>query len=298
MSGRAEKIPSGGWIARLLKRNPPVPADRDQLVELLRNAEHRHLIDPETLVMLEGALNVSQMRVGDIMIPASQMVVIQESADPKDFLPTIIDSGHSRFPLLDEKREQVLGILLAKDLLAYLAGEGKTFDIKDLIRKPVFVPDSKRLDILLREFRTSRNHMAIVVDEYGGIAGLVSIEDVIEQIVGEIDDEHDIDDEDLIRLHRRNRYTVKARTPIEEFNRYFGTEFTDEEYDTVGGLALKAFGRLPTKGESVKHGGFDFTVLRADRRRIHTLRVSRSEEGDTAAVRPESERLLSHPKTD
>ncbi|MGH8602531.1 MAG: HlyC/CorC family transporter [Gammaproteobacteria bacterium] len=297
MNARPEKIPSQGWVARLLKRKPPVPADRDQLVELLRNAEHRHLIDPETLVMLEGALNVSQMRVGDIMIPASQMVVIQESADPKDFLSTIIDSGHSRFPLVDEKREQVLGILLAKDLLAYLAGEGKTFDIKDLIRKPVFVPDSKRLDILLREFRTSRNHMAIVVDEYGGIAGLVSIEDVIEQIVGEIDDEHDIDDEDLIRLHRQNRYTVKARTPIEAFNRYFGTEFTDEEYDTVGGLALKAFGHLPTKGESVKHGGFDFTVLRADRRRIHTLRVSRSEEGDAAAS-PENERLVSPTKAD
>ncbi len=297
MSAHPEKIPSGGWIGRLLKRNPPVPADRDQLVELLRNAEHRHLIDPETLVMLEGALNVSQMRVGDIMIPASQMVVIQESADPKDFLPTIIDSGHSRFPLVDEKREQVLGILLAKDLLAYLAGEDKPFDIKDLIRKPVFVPDSKRLDILLREFRTSRNHIAIVVDEYGGTAGLVSIEDVIEQIVGEIDDEHDIDDEDLIRLHRQNRYTVKARTAIAEFNRYFGTEFTDEEYDTIGGLALKAFGRLPVKGESLKRGGFDFTVLRADRRRIHTLRVSRSEEGDIAAS-PKNEQLLSALKTD
>lgn len=292
-----DKITSAGWISRLLKRDPAVPSDRDQLVELLRNAEHRHLIDPETLAMLEGALNVSQMRVGDIMIPASQMAVIQESDDPKDFLPTIIDSGHSRFPLVDEKREQVLGILLAKDLLAYLAGEDKSFDIKDLIRKPVFVPDSKRLDILLREFRTSRNHMAIVVDEYGGIAGLVSIEDVIEQIVGEIDDEHDVDDEDLIRLHRKNRYTVKARTAIEEFNRYFGTEFTDDEYDTVGGLILKAFGRLPTKGESLQYGGFDFIVLRADRRRIHTLRVSRSEEAG-AAVSPENEPLMSPNKAD
>lgn len=268
------------WVARLLKRKSPFPADREQLVELLRDAEVRHLIDPETLTMLEGALNVAELRVSDVMIPASQMVVVQEGTEPRDFLQTIIDSGHSRFPLLDEKREQVLGILFAKDLLAYLAGEDKHFDIKDLIRKPVFVPESKRLGILLREFRTSRNHIAIVVDEYGGIAGLVSIEDAIEQIVGEIDDEHDVDDEDLIRQHRQNRYSVKARTPIEEFNRYFGTEFGDKEYDTIGGLVLKEFGHLPVRGESLEYGGFRFTILRADRRRIHALRVSRSKDGE------------------
>lgn len=268
---------SPSWFARLIKRARKDPDDRQELTELLRDAENRHLIDPETLTMMEGALHVSEMRVRDIMVPKSQMVVVVESAEPKDFLPTITESGHSRFPLLDKKGEQVLGILLAKDLLAYLAQDDEMeFDIKDMLRKPVFVPESKRLNILLREFRTSRNHMAIVVDEYGGVAGLVSIEDVIEQIVGEIDDEHDIDEDDLIRQHRSNRYTVKARTPIDEFNEYFRTDFSSEDYDTIGGVVLQAFGHLPKRGESLDHEGFNFTILRADRRRIHTMRVMRN----------------------
>ena len=268
------------WLGSLFCQRRAEPTDTDQLVEVLRDAENRDLIDPETLSMIEGALQVSEMRVRDIMVPRSRMIVVEEGTDPKEFLPTIIASGHSRFPLLDEKRDQVLGILLAKDMLAYLAHDNgdQVFDIDDVLRKPVFVPDSKRLNILLREFRTSRNHMAIVVDEYGGIAGLVSIEDVIEQIVGDIDDEHDVDEEDLIRQHDRDHYTVKARTPINEFNQYFGTDFNDEEYGTIGGLALKAFGQLPRRGESVDYAGFKLTILKADRRRIRVMRVTRKSE--------------------
>jgi magnesium and cobalt transporter len=252
------------------------PKNRQQLVELLREEESRNLIDPETLAILEGALGVSEMQVRDIMVPRAQMVTVEDDADPKEFLPTIIESGYSRFPVIDAKRDQVVGILLAKDLLGYLAQEnGRPFDIKDVLRPPVFVPESKRLNILLREFKNSRNHLAIVVDEYGGVAGLVSIEDVIEQIVGDISDEYDVGEEEYIRKHRDNRYIVKARTPIEEFNAYFQTEFEEEDYDTVGGLVLKAFGHLPKRGETIALGGFEFTVLRADRRRVHLLRLSK-----------------------
>jgi magnesium and cobalt transporter len=254
------------------------PGSRQQIVDILRAAERRHLIDPDTLAMMEGALHVLEMRVRDIMVPRSQMVVVEEGVEPKHFLPTILESGHSRFPLLDPKRDQVIGILLAKDLLAYLAeGGSTTFRIRDVLRPAVFVPESKRLNILLREFRLSRNHMAIVVDEYGGTAGLVSIEDVLEQIVGEIGDEYDVDDEDFIRQHTKSRFTVKARTPVEDFNAYFGTSFPDKEFDTIGGLVLKEFAHLPERGEELDYGGFNFKVLRADDRRIHTLRVIRLE---------------------
>jgi magnesium and cobalt transporter len=251
------------------------PRERVQLIELLHEAESNHLIDVDTAAMMEGALLVSELKVGDIMVPRSQMVFIEADAKPAEFLPAIIESAHSRFPVIDSKHERVTGILLAKDLLPLAADPSFAFVIDDVLRPPVFVPESKRLNILLREFRLSRNHLAIVVDEYGGIAGLVSIEDVIEQIVGEIDDEHDVEDEEWVRQHRANRYTVKARMPIDEFNTFFGAKLPDERYDTIGGLVIDAFGHLPQRGESTVFGGFDFKILRADRRRIHVMRVKK-----------------------
>ena len=201
------------------------------------------------------------------------MTVVEEDSDPREFLPAVVESGHSRFPVIDRKG-QVQGILLAKDLLAHFAAPAsERFNIRDVLRPAVFVPESKRLNILLREFRLNRVHLAIVVDEYGSAAGLVSIEDVIEQIVGDIDDEHDVSDENYVKAHGANRYTVKARMPVDEFNRYFGTAFSDPDCDTVGGLLLKAFGHLPKRGERLDYQGFTFLVLRADRRRVHTLRV-------------------------
>ncbi len=251
------------------------PRNREELIEQLRLAESHHLIDPETLNMIEGTLQMSVMQVRDIMIPASEMSVIQEHDEPLDFLQMVIDSGHSRFPVVDEDRK-VQGILLAKDLLTHLARQdGRRFDIRDVMRSPVFVPESKRLNVLLREFRSNRNHLAVVIDEYGETSGLVTIEDVLEQIVGDIDDEHDIDEDDLIKEHRDHRYTIKARTPIEDFNEYFGTDIGDEEYETIGGLVTGAFGHLPSRGESVDFAGFNFKIISADKRRILLMRMVR-----------------------
>lgn len=224
--------------------------------------------------MMEGVLLVSEMQVRDIMVPRSKMVVVLEDMDFKEYLPVIVESGHSRFPMMDDKHEHVMGILLAKDMLACIAEDGiEDFNVRDVLRQPIFVPESKRLNILLAEFRRSRNHMAIVIDEYGGIAGLVTIEDVIEQIVGEIDDEHDLEDEEFVRKHHKERYTVKAQMPLDEFNEYFGTDFQDEENETIGGVIIDEFGHLPKRGERLGFGGFDFKVIRADRRRILTMRI-------------------------
>jgi magnesium and cobalt transporter len=264
------------WLERARNALCFYPSDRQQLTQLLRKLEARNLIEPDTLTTLEGAMQASEMQVRDIMVPRAEMVVVEEDADPGDFLPILIESSHSRFPVMDEKRNQVVGILLAKDILSYLANpERGPFDLKDVIRPPLFVPESKRLNVLLREFRNSHSHMAIVVDEYGGVAGLVSIEDVIEQIVGEIEDEHDVADESYIKRHRQDQFIVKARTPVEDFNEYFHTAFQDDEYDTIGGLVLKAFGHLPVRRETIEAHGFRFEVLRADQRRIHLLRVTR-----------------------
>lgn len=267
--------PPAHWMRRIMKHLTPAPSDRQHIIDLLHEAESHHLIDMGTVAMMEGALLVSEMKVRDIMVPRSQMVSIDEDASLQEILPEVVDSGHSRFPVLDDKHEKVLGILLAKDLLSIAIDPEHPFDIKDVIRPAVFIPESKRLNILLREFRASRNHLAIVLDEYGEIDGLVSIEDVIEQIVGEIDDEHDIGDEEFIRQHRSNRFTVKAHTPIEEFNKYFSTEFEDDTYDTIGGLATNEFGHVPGRAEKIEFGGFEFKVLRADKRRIHVMRVIR-----------------------
>lgn len=266
------------------------PADRYDLLELLRESETRNLLNHDALTMIEGALQVSEMQVRDIMVPRVQMIVVKNDADPEDILATVVESGHSRFPVVGGDTNEITGILMAKDLLNYFSDqENSEFNIKDMMRRAIYVPESKRLNVLLREFRSNRNHMAIVIDEYSGVAGLVTMEDVIEEIVGEIVDEHDIDDEDQIKPHGRNRYTVKALTPIEEFNEFFDTQLSDEEFDTVGGLALKAFGHVPKRGESIEFEGFNVKVLRSDKRRIHLMRMNQIEQylSDTDSEFPE-----------
>lgn len=265
-----------GLVASIVDFITNKPADKQQIVDMLHDTERRHLIDSDTVAMMEGALLVSEMKVSEVMVPRSQMVCLDEDSSPEEILPTVIDSGHSRFPVLDEKQEKVVGILLAKDLLSLAAEDDTKFDIKDILRPVVFVPESKRLNILLREFRSSRNHLAVVLDEYGEIDGIVSIEDVIEQIVGEIDDEHDINDEEFVRQHRGNRFTVKAHTPVEVFNDIFGSDFDDEVFDTIGGIVVDEFGHLPIRSEEIEFGGFQFKVLRADKRRVRLLRVIKS----------------------
>lgn len=288
-SGAAGNSNTRSWLERITKFISGEPRDRQGLIELLRESEDRNILDPDSLAMIEGALLVSELQVRDIMIPRIQMTVVNYDDELKAILATAIESGHSRFPVIGDDTHEVMGILLAKDLLAYTADSNQPFDIKDIMRPAVFVPESKRLNILLREFRASRNHMAIVVDEYSNVAGVITIEDVIEEIVGNIEDEHDIDEEDYIRQHGRNRYTIQAMTPIHEFNEYFQTAFSEQEYDTIGGLILNAFGHLPQRGETINYGGFNIKVLRADRRRIHLLRLIRNESVPT----PEAE-IQSH----
>ncbi len=256
------------------------PEDRNELLALLYSAYERNLLDADALSIIEGALQVSDMQVRDVMIPRAQMDCIHLD-EPMDVVAgVVIDTAHSRFPAIGDGKDDVAGILLAKDLLRYYAG--REFDLRDMLRPAVFVPESKRLNVLLREFRVSRNHMAIVVDEYGGVAGLVTIEDVLEQIVGDIEDEFDFDEAgDSIRLDHSGRYRVKATTEIEDFNEAFSTEFSDDEYDTVGGLVIRHFGRLPKRGETVELEGLKIQVLRADSRRVHTLLVERVPVPDT-----------------
>lgn len=280
-----EDRPSNGstqrsWLERLSQALLGEPRDREELLELLRDAQRRDLFDADALAMIEGALQVSEMQVRDIMIPRAQMVVVPRDVSPEEILPIIVESGHSRFPVIGESRDEVVGILLAKDLLRYFAEGREGFSVRDTLRPAVFVPESKRLNVLLKEFRASRNHMAIVVDEYGGVAGMVTIEDVLEQIVGEIEDEHDIDEETYILKHSRLNYIVKALTPIEDFNEYFGTQFSDEEFDTIGGLVANKLGHLPKRGEITRVGVMRFKVLRADNRRIHLLQVTPLAETD------------------
>jgi magnesium and cobalt transporter len=261
------------WIKKILRSIGSEPENREQLIELLRDAKQRALLDTNALSMMEGVLQVSEMRVRDIMIPRANMVVVERDAPLEQILPTVVDSAHSRFPVIDDDRSEVVGILLAKDLLAYNVGGERRFDIRDLLRSAVFVPESKRLNVLLNEFRASRNHMAIVVDEYGAAAGLVTIEDVLEQIVGEIADEHDIEESTSILKRSETEFTAKAITSIEDFNDYFDTGFDDDEFDTIAGLVTKALGHLPKRGEKVDIDRFRFRVLRADSRRIHLLSI-------------------------
>lgn len=264
--------PTRSWLERISQTLLGEPKDRQQLVELLRDAEQREVLDPGALNMIEGVLQVSEMRVNEIMIPRSKMVIIEREKSLEEILPIVIESAHSRFPVIGESRDEVVGLLLAKDLLSY--GFNKTqerFNLRNLLRPAVFVPQTKRLDILLNEFRKNRNHLAMVVDEYGGVTGLVTIEDVIEQIVGDIEDEHDIDEDHMIRKHGDNQYSIKAITPIEEFNAYFNTQLSDKEFDTIGGLVLQAFGHLPKRGEHITLAGIPFTVQKATHRRILLL---------------------------
>ncbi len=263
------------WLERLARMITREPASNEQLIELLRSAHQYNLYDADALAMLEGVLQVDDMQVRDIMIPRSQVAILERDASPDELLRTVVESGHSRFPVIGESRNEVVGILLAKDLLLYAfqRTDGR-FDVKGLLRPAVFVPESKRLNVLLKEFRASRNHMAIVVDEYGGVAGMVTIEDVIEQIVGEIEDEHDVEEDDIIRKHSEVHYTIKALTPIEDFNEYFATLLSDEEFDTIGGLVVHEIGHLPERGERIVIGTLLFKVLRADSRRVHMLQLT------------------------
>jgi magnesium and cobalt transporter len=255
------------------------PEDREQLVDLLRSSYERNLIDADALGMIEGALQVSELQARDIMVPRAQMDMIDIHDQPAAILPKVIDSGHSRFPVYGENKDDVVGVLLAKDLLRCFSGNGVS--VRDMLRPAVFVPESKRLNVLLRDFRRNRNHMAIVVDEYGGVAGLLTIEDVLEQIVGEIEDEFDLDEgSDNIVAERNGAYRVKAQTEIPAFNESFSSRFDDGEYDTVGGLLLAHFGHLPKRGEETVIAGLKFRVLRADSRRIHSVRVERMPEAE------------------
>lgn len=263
------------WLERLFPGVVGEPKDRSELIALLKQAKERALFDTEALAMMEGVLQVSDLQVRDIMIPRAQMVVVERDAELSHVLPVVVESAHSRFPVIDDDRAEVVGILLAKDLLQYCGGNSPRFKMRDIVRSAVFVPESKRLNVLLREFRASRNHMAIVIDEYGSAAGLVTIEDVLEQIVGEIEDEYDFDEGAFILRRGANNYTVKAHTTLEDFNEHFDSDFDDTDYDTLGGLTVHAFGHLPSRGESVEVEGFRFTVVRADSRRVRLLNVER-----------------------
>jgi len=251
------------------------PRDRGELLELLRDAQAREIFDADTLQMVEGVFQVVEMRVRDIMIPRGQMVVVEYETTLEEILAVVIESGHSRFPVINEDKDNVVGVLLAKDLLRYSGvGSQQQFRLDDIMRKATFTPDTKRLNVLLSEFRAARNHMAIVLDEYGGVGGLVTIEDVLEEIVGEIDDEHDTEEDVDIKEHGDGRFSVRALTPIDDFNEALGTQFSDEDFDTIGGLLMQHIGHMPKAGETATIDGCQFRVLSADSRRLHLLQVT------------------------
>jgi len=263
------------WFNKLTQAFAHEPRNRQELLEVLREAHQNKLLDSEALAIVEGAIQVADLQVRDIMVPRSQMISIKASQTPREFLPAIIDAAHSRYPVVGESLDDVIGILLVKDLLPLiLQGEQPNFNIKDLLRPATFVPESKRLNVLLREFRANHNHMAVVIDEYGGVAGLVTIEDVLEQIVGDIEDEHDVEEDGYIKPLPSGDFLIKALTPIDSFNETFDSEFSDDEYDTVGGLVMSAFCHLPKRNEVTEIGEFRFRVLNADSRRIHLLRLT------------------------
>lgn len=273
MASDSEKLSNKpGLLERLSNFLLREPEDREQLVELLHGAYENRLMDADSLAMIEGVLQVSEMQVRDIMIPRSQMDVIDITDPPETFIPHVIETAHSRFPVIEDNKNDVIGILLAKDLLRYYAGED--FDVRDMLRPAVFIPEAKRLNVLLKEFRSNRNHIAIVVDEYGGVAGMVTIEDVLEQIVGDIEDEYDYDeDEDNIIQSGDTQFRVKALTEIADFNETIGTQFSDEEFSTIGGLVVNRFGHLPKRGDEITFDGLHVKVLRADSRRLHSMMI-------------------------
>jgi len=266
---------TGRWLRRITDTLSGEPRDIEGLIETLSQARERGLINADAFEMLEGVLRVAELQVRDIMVPRSQMTIVNRDDPPEDILPIVVESGHSRFPVIGEDRDQVVGVLLAKDLLRYFAEGGREdFDIKECLRPVVFIPESKRLNVLLKEFRASHHHMAIVVDEYGGVSGLVTIEDVLEQIVGDIEDEHDVEEDSYIKPLPSGDFLVKALTPIENFNEFFDSEFSDDEFDTVGGLVMSAFGHLPKRNETTEIGAYRFRILNADSRRIHLIRLT------------------------
>ncbi|EWC39866.1 HlyC/CorC family transporter [Stutzerimonas stutzeri] len=266
------------WLEKITQAFAHEPKNRQELLEILREAHQNKLLDSEALAIVEGAIQVADLQVRDIMVPRSQVISIKAEQSPREFLPAIIAAAHSRYPVVGESLDEVIGVLLAKDLLPLiLKDEHHNFDIKDLLRPATFVPESKRLNVLLREFRANHNHMAIVIDEYGGVAGLVTIEDVLEQIVGDIEDEHDVEEDSYIRPLPSGDFLVKALTPIDSFNEYFGSAFPDDEFDTVAGLVMNTFGHLPKRNEVTEIEGFRVRVLNADSRRVHMLRLSRTE---------------------
>jgi len=262
------------WWARLARAWSGELQSREDVIAMLAEARSKGLLEASEQLMLHGVLRVSEEQVRDVMIPRSQMVVLAREAEPAEWLQTIIASGHSRFPVIGEDRDEVLGVLLAKDLLRmYAEGNPSNVEAQKLMRAPVFIPESKRLNTLLNEFRESHNHIAIVVDEYGGVAGLLTIEDVLEEIVGEIDDEHDPDDDHDVQVDEKGGYIVRALMRVEDFNENFSSDLSDDEYDTIGGLIIHELGRMPRRGDTVDLAGFRFKVLRADRRRVDTLHV-------------------------
>ncbi|TAG05927.1 MAG: CBS domain-containing protein [Betaproteobacteria bacterium] len=271
----SELKPKPSLFERLSTLLSGAPEDREDLLEMLRDAHERKLLDADALSIFEGALEVADMTVSDVMVPRSQMDVIELDDSPADVITEMVETRHSRYPVIGENRDEVVGVLLAKDLLAYVANP-EAFSLANVLRTPVFVPETKRLNVLLREFRSQRNHMAIVIDEHGSVAGLVTIEDVLEQIVGEIIDEYDYDEvADNIIAESATRWRVKASTQIEALNEKFGTTFSVDEADTVGGLLMHEFARVPHRGETITMGGFKFTVVRADGRRVWLVTVER-----------------------
>ena len=273
---RSADKPRRSWLDRISAALSGEPTTREDLVELLRDVQADGLIAADTLRMMEGAIAVADLTVGDVMISRAQMVALPADGKFLDLMHQVVESGHSRFPVHGEDKDEILGILLAKDLLRGVVADNGPGTIRELLRPVVLIPESKKLNVLLREFRQSRNHMAIVIDEYGGVAGLVTIEDVLEQIVGDIDDEHDEaeDDSQLIAAQDDGQFVVDALTPIDDFNERFGADFDDDEYDTIGGLFTDAIGHLPEVGEELSLGRFQFRVARADARRLLTLHVS------------------------
>lgn len=265
-----------GWLDKIVQSFNGEPKNKEDIVEIITDAEQREVIDPQTREMIEGVMGVNEMRVRDIMIPRAQMITINIDESVEEFLPVMLDSAHSRFPVINEDKDHIEGILLAKDLLAYAFIPGKEFHLKDVLRNAVIVPESKRVDVLLKEFRQQRYHMAIVVDEYGGVSGLVTIEDILEIIVGEIEDEHDIEETDGDDIRPLNTYTysVKALTPIEDFNTFFESSYDEEQADTIGGIVLKAFGHMPNTDDEIKIGDLVFKVTNSDKRRILQLKVT------------------------
>ena len=263
------------WLDKLAQAFNQEPKTRQELFALLREANRNNLLDDDALGIVEGAMEIDELKVRDIMIPRSQMICIQVDQSPEEFLPAIIEAAHSRYPVIGENTDEMIGILLAKDLLPLILARPQDFNLRQLIRPCIFVPESKRLNVLLKEFRANHNHMAIVIDEYGGVDGLVTIEDVLEQIVGDIEDEHDSDDDNFIRQLPTGDFVVKALTPVEDFNEFFKSGFSEDDYDTIGGVVMSAFGHLPKRNETIELEQWRFRVVNSDSRRLHLLRVSK-----------------------